>query len=571
MAKLKTKLPASNKKFFSRKSDSRKDDFRLDSSSRNLIDNELSEEYEDLFEKLKSKLAQTIEEELRYKSLHLKKSSQEIFHPPDPVKKYSPPTANNLEVQNQYGYNENYYRKPDPFVNTQNKPNNGYINTRPLTPAEHPNRETTNYTTYNYNHGLDSYKPRLDYQVESIKPRTSEPNSIIRGHENYYSDKKNDNSGSVVRKDDTIGASQEKLTFLEKELLASYQRESKLKTRIDELEIALNKAEVGLSAQISDLKQDIPVVEAKKEENKLSLLSEQLASVMKTISSEVSNQDSTIQSELDNNSDTKVVDSKSNEEKNETEDDVKQAKPKNPKENKSDDNKKSGKKKYFAIFFVIILIIVGISAGGYFWLNRSAGVDEELLQQYLPEGVNKENDQSNVPDINQDSTNDVNQGGEVQGASTVNSDNNGKYSESYADVDYAETRWETHKNPQLGIEFDYPSNSTNVVRTDTSVTVLRKTGYIFKIQYIESALDLDSYWKQVKARNLTYKASEKNFRDYPALFLELAEPSDYPGNRYLVKKDDVIYDIWYATNSKNLNDDDAKRVDVMLNSLKFLV
>ncbi len=43
--------------------------------------------------------------------------------------------------------------------------------------------------------------------------------------------------------------------------------------------------------------------------------------------------------------------------------------------------------------------------------------------------------------------------------------------------------------------------------------------------------------------------------------LKLEDFAQYPGDKYLVKKDDRIYDIWYATYSNTLADDDAKHQD----------
>ena len=68
---------------------------------------------------------------------------------------------------------------------------------------------------------------------------------------------------------------------------------------------------------------------------------------------------------------------------------------------------------------------------------------------------------------------------------------------------------------------------------------------------------------------LQYKDSESTFKNNEALFLELEEASQFPGNRYLVKKEEVIYDIWYATKSEKFEEDDIKRAKYMLDSVSI--
>jgi hypothetical protein len=87
---------------------------------------------------------------------------------------------------------------------------------------------------------------------------------------------------------------------------------------------------------------------------------------------------------------------------------------------------------------------------------------------------------------------------------------------------------------------------------------------------IETGLDLQVYWDQVKATNYDYAVKEVEFKSYKALHLTLQEEADYPGNKYLVKVDDTIYDVWYATESKKFSADDIKRVDHMIRNIDFL-
>ncbi|NMB56612.1 hypothetical protein GYA19_01585 [Candidatus Beckwithbacteria bacterium] len=227
-------------------------------------------------------------------------------------------------------------------------------------------------------------------------------------------------------------------------------------------------------------------------------------------------------------------------------------------------------------FFIIILL------GGGTWLvlNRKTEVDTNLVQQYLPEGaqlptqtedvkkkINDSQDNSQSTNSETKELKGASNSGEIQGASDTSED---KYAKSQADVAFEDTNWKTITNGPMKIEINYPDNSVNLIQTDNSLTFVRKTGYIFKIQIMETDLKVDEYYKLTKGNSLNYKQTETTFRDQPALFLELEDYSEYPGNKYLVKYKDYIYEIWYATYSKNLSDDDAKRIDIMLNSFKFL-
>ncbi len=366
-----------------------------------------------------------------------------------------------------------------------------------------------------------------------------------------------------------LEALKDKVGFLEKELLASYQRETGLKTSVEKLEQEVVSRQAGLRQQLDTLRKDVvPATEPAKDENKLTSLSMQLTQVMQSMNTMMDDDPDGSVKDVPKAVMPIAVDEVAEEVSKKQEDKKKEVSPK-PIE-KVKESGKSKKKKVMWLFASLVLVIGGVAAGAFFFLNGQTTVDPELIKNYLPEGQSQSEQatptsQAEVAPEIADSEN-----GSVQGAATSTSPPGNNFEQSNADVAYGETRWDTHKNPQLGVQFDYPSNSANVVRTDTSVTVLRKTGYIFKIQYVKTALDLKDYWNQIKARNLVYKSSETTFRDLPALFLELDDQSDYPGNRYLVKKDDVIYDIWYAINSSNLSDDDAKRIDIILNSFKFL-
>lgn len=215
--------------------------------------------------------------------------------------------------------------------------------------------------------------------------------------------------------------------------------------------------------------------------------------------------------------------------------------------------------------FFIVAIICGVI---FYQFNKKTEVSQELLQQYLPkesqEQIQNQDLEKKINESSNSSNQSITSKPETKGASDQ------KYAESQADVGFKDTVWDIVKDPSFGIEISYPKNTANFIKTESSITFLRKSGYIFKIQLIETALNEKEYWKSVKATSLDYKIKETTFRDYPALFLELEDTSKYPGDKYLVKKGDFIYDIWYATFSDTLSDDDAKRTDIMLNSFKFL-
>ena len=45
--------------------------------------------------------------------------------------------------------------------------------------------------------------------------------------------------------------------------------------------------------------------------------------------------------------------------------------------------------------------------------------------------------------------------------------------------------------------------------------------------------------------------------------------TDYPGNRYLVKEGNFLYDIWYATQGDAFAADDIRRAKYMLDTVSF--
>ncbi len=171
----------------------------------------------------------------------------------------------------------------------------------------------------------------------------------------------------------------------------------------------------------------------------------------------------------------------------------------------------------------------------------------------------------------------LSQNGQVKGAATTDQPQSatdttatGEVDPSQADVSFEKSLWSDFKDSSFGVTLQYPKNAVKAIRTDSNITFIRKTGYLFKIQRIETSLTVDEYWKQIKATSLNYTSSTDTFKNKPALKLSLEDMADYPGDRYLVKEGDCIYDIWYATPSNSFTKDDILRVEKMLASLSIL-
>jgi hypothetical protein len=139
-----------------------------------------------------------------------------------------------------------------------------------------------------------------------------------------------------------------------------------------------------------------------------------------------------------------------------------------------------------------------------------------------------------------------------------------------AKVPFDQTHWEVLREPDMGVQFSYPANASEITKTDSSVTVLRNNGYIFKVQKIETALPLKEYWEQIKSSSLNYTVEETKFINRTALHLVLDDVADFPGNRYLVEKDGSIFDFWYASGKGTFDDDDYARVEYMIKTISLL-
>jgi hypothetical protein len=209
--------------------------------------------------------------------------------------------------------------------------------------------------------------------------------------------------------------------------------------------------------------------------------------------------------------------------------------------------KNSKKKKTIIASTAVATALIVVVSGAL--LSRQPKADQDIVDSYL------------------------NQNGEVQGASDNNSDQttpSKKKEQKDNQVSFEETIWETYRDEFLGFQVKYPGNATDLLHTGGTTTFLRKDGYIFKMQRIYTDKTLDEYWKDTQDDGLEYEAEKTKLWFNDAIHLKLIEDVEFPGNRYLVKSKEHIFDLWYATPSKHFNEDDIKRVEHMLESVKFL-
>jgi flagellar biosynthesis chaperone FliJ len=191
--------------------------------------------------------------------------------------------------------------------------------------------------------------------------------------------------------------------------------------------------------------------------------------------------------------------------------------------------------------------IVALFMGGVIsWkLTARPKVDQKLVDNYL------------------------NHTGQVQGAQTQLANVPGTANKD-ADVSYEDTKWENFNDPILGVTLTYPANVITKTATETSITFLRKDGYLFKVQKTPTKVKLEDYWQQIKDIGRRYQAAPTKWRGKDALLLTLQETADYPGNRYLVKNTDSVFDIWYAIPGGKFSNDDIKRAERMIDTISFL-
>lgn len=216
----------------------------------------------------------------------------------------------------------------------------------------------------------------------------------------------------------------------------------------------------------------------------------------------------------------------------------------------SEQPKKLPKKKILitgASAIALFIVVSNLVAGN---IGKQTKVDQKIVEAYLPS-----------------------QNGQVQGAQTAvgaASPQNQANDSSQADISFEQCVWEEFNDPSFGVMLQFPKNAVKAIRTDSNITFVRKTGYLFKIQRIETSLSLDDYWKQIKPTSLNFAVVSDTFKGKPSLKLSLEDLTDYPGDRIMVKEGGFIYDVWYATPSNSFTQDDMQRVEKMLASLSIV-
>lgn len=202
---------------------------------------------------------------------------------------------------------------------------------------------------------------------------------------------------------------------------------------------------------------------------------------------------------------------------------------------------KKGKDKKLLITGVILLFLLVSGAAVSYKIVQQPQVNKDLVNEYLD--------------------------GQVQGATTTNTRQ--PKVDRYAEVPFDQTTWEGFEDPFLGFKFNYPANVAEKQKNGNGIALLRKDGYLFKIQNIAYEKTLQDYWEETKDIGLKYEVEKSTLHSQPALHLILQEETDYPGNRYLIKINDAVIDVWYATESDKFSADDIKRSQQIVDSIRF--
>lgn len=220
----------------------------------------------------------------------------------------------------------------------------------------------------------------------------------------------------------------------------------------------------------------------------------------------------------------------------------------------------SKKKRLLVTGAAAVAMLLVLSATLSYQILTTPDVDENLVQEVL------EKNGGSIAGV-QVKEGEISDNGSVEDNPTALLAQSNK---AQAKVPFDQTHWEVLREPDIGVQFSYPANASEITKTDSSVTVLRNNGYIFKVQKIETALPLKEYWEQIKSSSLNYTVEEVKFINRAALHLVLEDVADFPGNRYLVEKDGSIFDFWYASGKGTFDDDDYARVEYMVKTIALL-
>lgn len=201
-----------------------------------------------------------------------------------------------------------------------------------------------------------------------------------------------------------------------------------------------------------------------------------------------------------------------------------------------------GKDKKLLITGVVLLFFLVSGAAVSYKVMSKPQVDQKLVDQYL-------------------------ESGQVQGAQNV--DDSAPKVDRYAEIPFDQTNWQGFEDPFYGIRFQYPANVAEKQKNGNGIAILRKDSYLFKFQQIPSELGVKEYWDQTKNSEINYQVEEVKFKGKTALHLTTTDQVDYPGEKYLVKNNDSILDLWFPTPSDKFSDDDMQRVQRIMDTVSF--
>lgn len=225
---------------------------------------------------------------------------------------------------------------------------------------------------------------------------------------------------------------------------------------------------------------------------------------------------------------------------------IAQAAPK-PEPTPEQKQKKVKEKKLLATGVTVLVVLFGGGVLSYM-LTSTPKVDSRLVEEYLENNstqvLGAQSPTAHVPD--------------------------GIVADKNSDAAYDATEWAKYEDVVMGIRLNYPANVTERLHTSNSITFMRKDSYIFKITKHKTDLDLASYWEQNKDKGIAYTAEPAKLSNREALYLQLQEIVQYPGDRYLIEYNDAIYDVWFATDPQVFGADDIQRAKDMVDSVQFI-
>lgn len=165
--------------------------------------------------------------------------------------------------------------------------------------------------------------------------------------------------------------------------------------------------------------------------------------------------------------------------------------------------------------------------------------------------------------------------GQVAGATTDSTIDSAPtpdpYKEAQADLPFAATDWDTIKDADYGVTFDYPKNTSNTIRSDTNIYVIRKDSYLLKITRFDLAANgnLDSWYEDHNSLVGEYTYAKGTFKGQTAWIGTARDPKSKTGTVYLVnvKNSNQVLAVYVPTVAAST--DDGKRQEQMLTTFQF--